>query len=81
MEEVPLKQDTEIPQVKDEDKKSSSPTSSSFYNKRTFIIAAIVILVLLILVIVLGALLGAEREERARKGMAFRWSGGLLLFS
>ena len=81
MEEVPLKQDTEIPQAKDEDKKGSSATSSSFYNKRTFIIAAIVILVLLILVIVLGALLGAERAERARKGMAFRWSGGLLLFS
>lgn len=71
MEEVPLKQDTEIPQVKAEDKKSSA-TSSSFYNKRTFIIAAIVILVLLILVIVLGALLGAERAQRVRKGMAFR---------
>lgn len=71
MEEVPLKQDTEIPQVKAEDRLSSA-TSSSFYNKRTFIIAAIVILVLLILVIVLGALLGAERAQRVRKGMAFR---------
>ena len=70
MEEVPLKQDTEIPQVKAGDKKSSSETSSSFCNKRTFAVAAIVILVLLILVIVLGALLGAERAER--KGMASR---------